>query len=93
MKIKWLLFFFVLLLITFITTQCTPTASNSTLLDGKTLVQNSCSACHTLDRIQNAHKNVENWKTTVERMVSKGAQLNSAEQIMVIDFLAKTYPK
>jgi ribosomal protein L17 len=93
MKIKWLIFLFVLIVITFTITQCAPSTSKSTSLDGKSLVQDHCTVCHSLDRIQNTHKSADEWKTTVERMVGKGAQLNSDEQQVVIDYLAKTYPK
>lgn len=93
MKIQWLFLVIVLIVIAFAITQCAPTPSKSTSLDGKTLVQDRCTVCHSLDRIQNAHKSADEWKTTVERMVGKGAGLNSDEQQVVIDYLAKTYPK
>jgi cytochrome c5 len=62
-------------------------------LDGQALVQARCTVCHDLTRIQQAKKTQEAWKTTVERMVGKGAQLTQAEQNAVIEYLAKTYPQ
>ncbi|MDH4135096.1 MAG: hypothetical protein OEW09_00040 [Anaerolineae bacterium] len=62
-------------------------------LDGKSLVQERCTKCHDLGRVEQAKKTEEEWKATVERMVGKGAQLNQTEQEVVIKYLAKTYPK
>jgi len=60
-------------------------------LDGAALVQERCTKCHNLARVEAAKKSAEEWKATVERMVSKGAQLDAAEQEAVIKFLAETY--
>jgi cytochrome c5 len=62
-------------------------------LDGKSLVEERCTKCHDLGRVEKAKKTEEEWKTTVERMVGKGAELNQAEQEAVIKYLAETYPK
>jgi cytochrome c5 len=62
-------------------------------LDGQSLVQERCTRCHDLGRITQAKKTEEEWKATVERMVSKGANLDSAEQEAVIRYLAETYPR
>ena len=62
-------------------------------LDGKALASERCAKCHNLQRVEAAKKSADEWKTTVERMVGKGAQLNEAEQKAVMDYLAKAYPK
>ena len=62
-------------------------------LEGKTLVQERCTQCHDLGRVERANKSEEEWKASVERMVGKGAQLNQAEQELVIQYLAEMYPK
>jgi len=62
-------------------------------LDGESLVQEQCTKCHDLGRTTQAKKMEEEWKATVERMVSKGANLSLAEQEAVIRHLADTYPK
>ena len=61
--------------------------------DGKTLLQERCTRCHDLGRVERARKTEEEWKATVERMVGKGAQLSQADQELVIRYLAETYPK
>jgi cytochrome c5 len=68
--------------------QATPAAS-----EGKALLEERCTKCHDLGRVEKASKTEEEWKVTVERMVGKGAQLSQAEQELVIQYLAETYPK
>jgi cytochrome c5 len=62
-------------------------------LDGKALLQEHCTVCHDLTRVESKNKSEADWKATVERMVSKGAKLNPAEQEAVIKYLAATYPQ
>ena len=69
----------------------TPTASSGGSLDGQTLMQERCSVCHSTDRITSAQKTADQWTTTVQRMVSHGAQLNAQEQQTLIDYLAANY--
>jgi len=69
----------------------TPTVSSSGSLDGQTLMQERCSVCHSTDRITSAHKTADQWTTTVQRMISHGAQLNAQEQQTLIDYLAANY--
>jgi hypothetical protein len=57
------------------------------------LLEERCTKCHDLGRVEQAKKTEEEWKATVERMVGKGAQLSQAEQTLVIQYLAETYPK
>jgi cytochrome c5 len=62
-------------------------------LDGKALVEERCTGCHDLGRVERAMKGEEEWKATVERMVGKGTQLNEAEQEVVVQYLAEAYPE
>ncbi len=61
-------------------------------LDGKALTQERCSVCHDLGRVESAQKTSDEWQSTVERMVSKGAKLDAAEQAAVVQYLAEAYP-
>lgn len=72
-------------------TVAAPPSSSS--LDGQSLAKERCTQCHSFDRIQNAKKSPDEWKSTVARMVGKGANLNSDEQQVVIDYLSKTFTK
>jgi len=62
-------------------------------LDGQALVEARCTQCHDLGRVERAIKGEEEWKATVERMVDRGAQLNEAEQEVVVQHLAEAYPE
>ncbi|MBN1535834.1 MAG: hypothetical protein JW908_03800 [Anaerolineales bacterium] len=83
-------------------TQCSPTpvvtepittAEISPLpLDGKSLVETQCISCHDMDRIESQNMDADAWKVTVARMVKKGAELSSEDQMAVVEYLAKTYP-
>jgi mono/diheme cytochrome c family protein len=68
-----------------------PTQSGSTL-DGKALFEERCSICHSVSKSQQL-QTAEKWKSIVEDMVGKGAQLNIEEQDAVIQYLAATYGK
>jgi cytochrome c5 len=61
--------------------------------DGQALMNERCTKCHNLDRVKNAKKTADEWKKTVTRMISNGAKLTSDEQIVLLDYLAKTYHK
>jgi len=62
-------------------------------LDGQALVQERCTECHNLGRVERARKTEAGWKANVERMVKMGAQLSQKEQTAVIQYLAETYPQ
>jgi cytochrome c5 len=62
-------------------------------LDGKALLENRCTQCHSMGRIESKKLSADEWKGIVSRMVGKGANLNDAEQQAVIDYLAKKYGK
>jgi peptide/nickel transport system substrate-binding protein len=70
-------------------TEAAPTAPAA--LEGATLLQERCTKCHDLKRVEAAKKTADQWQSTVERMVSKGAQLNAEEQKVLIEYLAATY--
>ena len=67
------------------------TSSSSGGTDGQSLMQERCSVCHSTSRITSAHKTADEWTTTVERMIGKGAQLNATEQQTLLDYLAANY--
>ena len=77
-----------------------PTATSSpggtetpAALDGKALIQERCTKCHDLTRIQQAKKTRDQWEATVRRMIGNGAQLTKDEQDAAIAYLTKTYPQ
>jgi mono/diheme cytochrome c family protein len=60
-------------------------------LDGAALVQQRCTTCHGISRIQRSHKDQAGWTSTVDRMISYGAQLNDQEKAAVIAYLVANY--
>ncbi len=71
---------------------CSGNPSSATTLDGPTLLEQRCTECHTLDRVERASKSPAQWETTVRRMVNKGAELNTLEQEVLLEYLSITYP-
>lgn len=67
-------------------------ADSEITLDGKTLLEERCTACHTLDRVERASMDPAGWGMNVRRMVGKGAKLNASEQEVLIEYLSITYP-
>jgi hypothetical protein len=58
---------------------------------GQVLMDDRCSACHSTTRITTSHKTLEEWTSTLQRMVTNGAQLNAEERDILIQFLSETY--
>jgi phage FluMu protein Com len=78
------------------TAEASPLAEESigveSIAIGKTLLEERCTKCHDLNRVTSKSKTLEEWKTTVDRMVNKGADLDMVEQEILIRYLAETYP-
>jgi len=86
----------IVLLIGTILTACGSSGSSGTSstgrgTDGLSLMQSRCSVCHSTDRITTAHMTADQWKATVDRMISHGAQLTPAEEQTLVAYLAATY--
>ena len=54
-------------------------------------MQERCTECHDLGRVESASKSSEGWEETVARMVAKGADLNDEEQAVAVDYLTEAY--
>jgi mono/diheme cytochrome c family protein len=72
------------------TTSAGGTTSGSTSA-GQILLQQHCTVCHSANRITSAHHPAAEWKNTVDRMISKGAQLSSTEEQTLVNYLAQNY--
>jgi hypothetical protein len=66
-------------------------AEEPAAVTGDTLLQERCTGCHGLDRVEQAQKSQEEWEENVSRMVDKGAELNQEEQAILVEYLAETY--
>ena len=69
-----------------------PTPTPQEML-GKALVASRCIGCHELNRVTKVSFDQEGWQKTVDWMVLIGAQLSDEEAVLVVDYLAQTYPK
>ena len=59
--------------------------------DGLTVLETRCTACHSLDRVQQAQKTYDEWAQTVDRMIAKGAHLSEEERAVLLKYLVETY--
>jgi cytochrome c2 len=87
----WILILFVGTFLVSCGSNAAPTTSPGGASDGKALMQERCTVCHSTDRITTTHKTADQWTSTVTRMISHGAQLNTQEQQTLITYLAATY--
>jgi hypothetical protein len=86
-------FIFVALFISLILTACAPAANSSTSsLDGKTLVDEKCSTCHSADAVMNEGMTQAEWSNVVLRMIGHGLKVTDVEQTTIVAYLAQTYP-
>jgi hypothetical protein len=53
----------------------------------KALISEKIGGCHMLDFILRQNKTREEWSTTIDRMIGKGAQVNAEEKELIIDWL------
>jgi len=68
----------------------TPPGATGATLDGEQLVNERCTVCHSIDRVDRkiaSGADRATWEQTVDRMISNGAQLNADERTAVIDYL------
>jgi hypothetical protein len=77
---------------------CSSGSSNTTpastlALDGATLVQERCSVCHPLTRVESASHTAGQWQSIVNTMISRGAQLSAQEKTVVVNYLTANYGK
>jgi hypothetical protein len=68
-----------------------PTAIVYAETEGVNLLEERCSVCHPSSRPKSKQKTPEQWETTVNRMMGKGAKLSAEEKAILLDFLSKTY--
>ncbi len=65
--------------------------SETTAIDGKTLLETRCTVCHSLDRVQSKSGSADDWKSTVDKMIQNGAKISEEEAIVLVKYLAENY--
>ena len=56
--------------------------------DGEQLVQERCTVCHDLTRVEEADYDQAGWEASVDRMIQNGANLTPEERDVVVEYLA-----
>ena len=59
--------------------------------EGRGLVRNVCTTCHTLEMVLTQRKSPEEWERTIDDMISLGAQIFPDEMEEIITYLAEHY--
>ena len=59
---------------------------------GEALVRTLCTSCHSVERAVPEGRSRQEWNRTVQDMLSRGAQILSADAEAIINFLAERYP-
>ena len=59
--------------------------------DGKKILQTSCTACHGLDGVTGLHMDKAGWEGLVSSMVSNGAQVDTKDFPVLVDYLVKNF--
>lgn len=70
---------------------CTIYAQESTKTRAEQLYKEGCTQCHGLHAVETIRDGRAGWADTVQDMVITGAQLNSEEMELVIDYLAERF--
>jgi mono/diheme cytochrome c family protein len=50
-------------------------------------VDNACSKCHGIKKVESASKNASEWEATLDRMIKKGAKVTPEERDAILKYL------
>jgi mono/diheme cytochrome c family protein len=59
--------------------------------DGKEIATQNCQACHKLTNLTKAHKDLDDWKDTVQTMIDRGANVPPDKVDILVQYLAKNF--
>jgi cytochrome c5 len=65
--------------------------SDAAAADAKALMETSCTMCHDIGTITSARHSEAEWDETLDRMVSNGAAISSADKAKLEAYLSATY--
>jgi len=60
-------------------------------VDGKKIFEASCSWCHDLDLATNLRLSKVEWQEMIERMISKGADVEDAQVPTLVEYMSKNF--
>ena len=58
---------------------------------GHELVDEVCTYCHNLERLQGKELSREEWRGLTKGMISEGAPVTDQEYSLILDYLVKNY--
>jgi predicted secreted protein len=99
MKRKILILMIASLISVFFITACTPTSTVNTPDENiaaevddedarmEALISEKIESCHMLSFVLSKNKTAEEWSTTIDRMIGKGAKINPEEKEIIINWL------
>jgi hypothetical protein len=58
---------------------------------GRELVEDVCTYCHNLDRLNGQELSREEWRGLIKGMIDQGAPVTDKEFSMILDYLVKNY--
>ena len=58
---------------------------------GRELVEDVCTYCHNLDRLQGKQYTREEWRGVIKGMIDQGAPVTDKEFSMILDYLVKNH--
>lgn len=59
--------------------------------DGKKVLQTACTACHDLSGVVRLHQDKSGWEGLVSSMISNGAQVDTKDYPVLVDYLVKNF--
>ncbi len=62
-------------------------------VNARTLFEQKCSICHSIERPKSQRKTPEQWKNTVLRMRENGCPITDDEARKIIDYLSNNYAR
>ena len=60
-------------------------------VDGKKLLETSCTGCHDLDTVSALKLTRAEWQEMIRRMIAKGAEVEDAQIPTLTDYLSKNF--
>lgn len=60
---------------------------------GKELVEDVCTYCHSLEKLQGQERSRDEWRDLTKGMIFEGAPVTDEEFSLILDYLAKNFGK
>ena len=60
-------------------------------VDGKKLLESSCTGCHDLEMAIGTKRTKSDWEDVISRMIARGASVEDAQVPTLVDYLSKNY--